>query len=400
MMTGEPITQTNGAAASDQAPHADAPVATRAEDCVRSAFSYPSADGRSQVHAVWWLNPAWTAVVPQEVRPHAVGTPSGNRAVADPAPQEVRSGAAAPEPVGNRSAAAAAPSGSRSAAPACPRAVVQIVHGMSEFIERYDEFAAYLVRCGYAVCGEDHIGHGATAPTKDDWGVLPAYGGVDILLADVKALHDRAAERFPGVPLVIYGHSMGSFIARAYVSRYGDGVSAAVFSGTASTPPAVSKFARGLSRHLAQRKGERYVSTFVDGLGAGSYGKKIPNARTPFDWLSTDPAVVDAYIADERCGFPFSVGGYATLTDLTALIDSPACAQSVPKDLPLLFVAGAEDPVGNCGKGVNQAADLVRRAGVRTVDVKIYPGMRHEIHNEPGRAAVFSDISNWIGEVL
>lgn len=388
MMTGEPTTCTERAAAGRTAPRADAPKEASAENCVRSAFSYPSADGRSRVHAVWWLNPAWGEAAPSE-----------DRAAADVEPRESRAAVAATSSE-DRSSAVAASSESRTPSAASPRAVVQIVHGMSEFIERYDELASYLVQCGFAVCGEDHIGHGATAPTKADWGVLPAYGGVDILLSDVKELHDRAAACFPGVPLVIYGHSMGSFIARAYVSRFGDGVSAAIFSGTASTPVGVSKFARGLSRHLAKRKGERYVSPFIDSLGAGSYGKKIPNARTPFDWLSTDPAVVDAYIADERCGFPFSVGGYATLTDLTALVDSEACARSVPKDLPLLFVAGENDPVGNCGKGVKQAAELVRRAGVRSIDVKIYPGMRHEIHNEPGRAAVFSDISNWIGEVL
>ena len=133
-------------------------------------------------------------------------------------------------------------------------------------------------------------------------------------------------------------------------------------------------------------------------LGAGAFAKQIENARTPFDWLSTDPEVVDAYIADEMCGAMFSAGGYATLTDLTGEVVTRACAAKVPHDLPVLFVAGAEDPVGGCGKGVHAAAELLRGAGVRRVDEVLYPGMRHEILNEPGRAQVYADIAQWMEE--
>ena len=147
-----------------------------------------------------------------------------------------------------------------------------------------------------------------------------------------------------------------------------------------------------------RRRGTDYRSAFLDGLGAGAFAKQIENARTPFDWLSTDPAVVDAYIADEMCGAMFSAGGYATLTDLTGEVVTRACAAKVPHDLPVLFVAGAEDPVGGCGKGVHAAAELLRGAGVRRVDEVLYPGMRHEILNEPGRAQVYADIAQWMEE--
>ena len=277
-----------------------------------------------------------------------------------------------------------------------PAGVVQIVHGMAEYIDRYDELAAYLVERGFVVCAEDHIGHGHTAQGPSEYGHMPAHGGKDILLGDVHTLRRKVSECYPGVPYVMYGHSMGSFIVRSYLARHGDGLAAAVLSGTGNVAAAMSKLGRSLARTLAAVRGERHRSKLIDNMGAGAYGKQIEGARTPLDWLSTDPAVVDAYIADELCGFMFTVGGYATLLDLTAEVVTPECAANVPKDLPLLFVAGDGDPVGEMGKGVRAAAQLYRDAGVAQVDEKIYAGMRHEIHNEFGREQVYDDVATWI----
>lgn len=277
-----------------------------------------------------------------------------------------------------------------------PKAVIQLVHGMSEHIERYDDFANYLVGRGFVVCAEDHIGHGATAPNSDLFGHMPAHGGKDILLGDVHTLRRIVSECFEGVPYVLYGHSMGSFIARAYIARYGEGLAACVLSGTGNVPAPLSKFGRSLARMLAAMRGETHRSPFIDSMGAGGYGKKIKDARTQLDWLSTDDAVVDAYIADERCGFMFTVGGYATLLDLTAEVVTPECAAKVPKNLPVFFVAGDGDPVGDMGEGVRAAARLLRDAGVEHVDEKIYSGMRHEIHNEVGHEQVYDDIASWV----
>ena len=281
-----------------------------------------------------------------------------------------------------------------------PKGVVQIVHGMAEYIDRYDELAEYLVGRGFVVCAEDHIGHGKSAAGPQEFGHMPAYGGKDILIGDVHTLYRMVRGIFPDVPYVLYGHSMGSFIARAYIARYGDELSACVLSGTGNVPAALSKGGRILALALAALRGETYRSAFVDNMGAGAYGKKIENARTPLDWLSTDPAVVDAYIADDLCGFMFTVGGYATLLDLTAEVVTPACAEQVPKNLPVLFVAGDGDPVGDMGEGVRAAARLLRTAGVQRVDERIYEGMRHEIHNEFGREQVFDDIATWIEDTI
>ncbi len=281
---------------------------------------------------------------------------------------------------------------------AAPRGVVQIVHGMVEHIGRYDEFARYLVGQGFVVCAEDHIGHGRSVSDASQLGCLPV-DGKEILIEDVHELRKTVTARYSRqTPYILFGHSMGSFISRAYLARHGKGVDAAVLCGTGQQPLALSKAGNALARFLAKRKGPDYRSALVDGMGVGAYAKQVQNPRTPHDWICTDPAVVDAYIADELCGAMFSVGGYAALTDLTAEVATAACAAKVPKDLPVLFVAGAEDPVGACGKGVQAAAEQLRGAGVRDVSVKLYPGMRHEILNEPGKRQVFADVADWMEE--
>lgn len=279
-----------------------------------------------------------------------------------------------------------------------PKAVIQIVHGMAEHIDRYDEFARYLVSRGFVVCAEDHVGHGGTATGRDDYGHIPLRGGRNIVVGDVHTLHRMVARTFPDVPYVMYGHSMGSFITRAYIARYGNELDACVLSGTGNVPANLSKLGGSLARFIASIRGETHRSKLIDNMGAGAYGKKIPNARTKLDWLSTDDAVVDEYIADEKCGFMFTVGGYATLLDLTAEVVTPECAEAVPNDLPILLVAGDGDPVGDMGKGVKAAAQLLRDSGCQTVDCKIYAGMRHEIHNEIGKEQVYDDVATWIEE--
>ena len=277
-----------------------------------------------------------------------------------------------------------------------PKAIVQIVHGMAEYIDRYDDLAEYLVGRGFVVCAEDHIGHGKSASGPSEYGHMPAHGGKDILIGDAHTLYLMVHELFPDIPYVLYGHSMGSFITRAYMARHGNELAAAVLSGTGNVPAHLSKFGRTMARTLAATRGETHRSKLIDDMGAGAYGKQIENARTDLDWLSTDDAVVDAYIADDLCGFMFTVGGYATLLDLTAEVVTPECAARVPKSLPVLLAAGDGDPVGEMGKGVKAAAELLRDAGVKRVDVVIYPGMRHEIHNEIGHERVYDDVATWI----
>lgn len=276
-----------------------------------------------------------------------------------------------------------------------PRAVVQIVHGMSEHVERYAPFAEFLVGRGFVVCANDHVGHGKTAGERD-LGHMPLANGADVLVEDVHALREKVCERYPHARHVMFGHSMGSFVTRVYLTRHADGLSAAILCGTGQQPRIQTVAGRVITRLIAQIRGERHVSRFVDSLGAGAYGRAIRGARTDVDWISSDPDVVDEYIADPLCGQPFTVGAYATLASLVADATDARLARRVPKDLPLLFVAGAEDPVGDCGRGVARAVDEYRNAGVRLVEMGIYPGARHEILNEPCHEAVWHDVEEFL----
>ena len=218
-------------------------------------------------------------------------------------------------------------------------------------------------------------------------------------MEDVHELRKMMQGRYgEEVPFVMFGHSMGSFVVRACIARNPKGLTGAVLCGTGNQPRALSLLGRTLSRAIGTLRGETYRSRLLDSLTIGAFSSAIEDARTDSDWISTDPAVVDAYLADPLSGQAFSAGAYATLTDLTAEVVTKKSAAAVPETLPLLFVAGAEDPVGACGEGVRAAADLYRSQGVEDVREIIYPNMRHEILNEPRRVDVFTDVEQWFTE--
>lgn len=287
-----------------------------------------------------------------------------------------------------------------------PRGLIQLVHGMSEHVERYEGFAAYLCEQGFAVCASDHVGHGKTASTAGDLGHMPLETGEDVLVADVHKLRQvalgvlskQADMRPNNIPYVIFGHSMGSFVVRVYITRHALGVRAAVLCGTGHQPRALTQAGKALTRTLARTRGERHVSALVDGLGAGAYGKQIENAQTDLDWLATDPEVVAEYQRDPFCGQPFTVGAYHTLLSLVADATDARLARGIPHGLPLLFIAGSDDPVGECGAGVHRAVEMYRKAGSERVDEKIYVGARHEILNEPIKDEVHRDVCTWLGQ--
>lgn len=277
-----------------------------------------------------------------------------------------------------------------------PRAVVQLVHGMCEHVERYAPFAEFLVGEGFVVCANDHVGHGKTAAGPADLGHMPLARGEDVLVNDVHELRRRVSSRYPRIPYVLFGHSMGSFVTRVYLTRHASGLSAVVVCGTGQQPAAQTVMGRALTRVLARALGERHVSRFVDRFGAGAYATAVRHARTEFDWLSCDPSVVDAFLADPLCGQKFTVGAYHTLSTLVADATDARLARRVPRNLPMLFVAGEQDPVGDCGRGVTLAVREYRDAGVAHVEQLLYPGMRHEVLNEPGRAQVMADVLDFL----
>ena len=289
--------------------------------------------------------------------------------------------------------------------PSCEaKAVVQLVHGMAEYILRYDAFARFLNARGFVVCGHDHLGHGESVSDHSKWGCLPARDGKDILVGDVGRMRALVVERVAAqtsqeaLPYFVFGHSMGSFVVRSYISSCGDGLAGAVICGTGHIAQATSAAGNALARAIARVRGEDYVSKLLSNLSVGAYSKAIKNARTPLDWLSYNEENVDAYIADERCGFEFSAGGNATLTALTREVCSIDCCRHVPRNLPLLYIAGNGDPVGDMGEGVRTAAQMARDGGSTDVTCTIYEHMRHEILNEREGERVMDDVATWMEE--
>ena len=276
------------------------------------------------------------------------------------------------------------------------RCVLQVVHGMAEYAERYEEFAAFLVERGFVVTGDDHLGHGKSVGDKGKQGYFCEQDPATVLVRDEHRLKKMTEEAFPHVPYVIMGHSMGSFITRNYICRYGSGIAAAIIMGTGMQPKAVLGMAKILVRLQKLFCGSKHVSRLIDKMAFGGYNKEIPNPRTAFDWLSRDEERVDLYLADPDCGFPFTVNGFGALFMLVSRLYSPENLKAIPKKLPVLMISGDADPVGDYGKGVRKAYDSLKTAGLEDISLKLYQGGRHELLNESNRTQVMEDVYAWV----
>ena len=277
-----------------------------------------------------------------------------------------------------------------------PRATVQLVHGISEYIGRYDAFARFLTDHGFAVAGHDHLGHGGTALDKSEYGFFSDKDGWDYLVRDVKTLHDDLDSRFPGVPHFLLGHSMGSFVARTYLIEHPGTVDGCLLLGTGQEAPALVAFGKAVSGALCRLRGNRHHSPLVTALSLGAYNAQVRPARTGADWISRDTAVVDAYVSDPLCRFVPTVGMFRDMMGgLQRISDSKGLAKMDP-DTPVGIFSGDADPVGGRGKGVRTVEGFFRRAGCRDLTVKLYPGARHELLNETNREKVFADLLTWL----
>ena len=274
------------------------------------------------------------------------------------------------------------------------KAVVQILHGIAEHVERYDDFANFLNSRGIAVVAEDHMGHGKSMVTQGYFA-----GGWFTAVADSYQLLQMTRAELPEVPYVLFGHSMGSFMARTILAQYPDsGIDAAIICGTGWMPTAVLQAGKAMGNMVCKLKGERNPSSLLHGIMFGSYNQKVEHPRTPCDWLSRDEKVVDAYVADPLCGFMESAGLARDMLTGILYIQQADSLAAMRKELPVFFVAGGDDPVGGYGTGVRQAAAAFRNAGMQFVSERIYPLCRHEILNEINKQEVYEDIAQWIGQ--
>lgn len=280
-----------------------------------------------------------------------------------------------------------------------PVCVLQIIHGMAEHIDRYKDLAAYLNENGIIVAGEDHIGHGNSSDPSD-YGYFGEKDGWVHMVDDVEKLREILAEKYPDVPFVMMGHSMGSFLCRAWLAKYGmkafsaGKLNGSIICGTAGSNPALG-VGLALCKTIRKLRGSRHKSRLLDVMAFGPYAKGIKDPRTEFDWLSYDNAVVDAYVADPASGFNFTTAGYQDLFSLLQYIAEDQCYGAMPKNLCYLLVAGLEDPVGNYAKGVIEVKEKMEAAGCTDVSQIIYEGMRHEIHNEIEKEIVWEDLRDF-----
>ena len=274
--------------------------------------------------------------------------------------------------------------------------VVQIVHGMSEYVERYEELAQFLTEKGFVVTGEDHLGHGKTVPEGGTYGYFCEQDPATVVVRDVHRLKKMTQALYPGVPYVILGHSMGSFILRNYLCRYGSGISGAVIMGTGMQPAGLIRMSKLLASVQKLFCGAKHVSHLMNQLAFGSYNKRYEAVRTQSDWLSRDAERVDRYLADPLCGFVFTVNGFQTLFELIARIQKKENLEKVPKQLPVFMVSGTDDPVGDYGEGVKRAYNSLQEAGLTKLQMKLYEKDRHELLNELDRDVVMQDIYDWI----
>lgn len=280
------------------------------------------------------------------------------------------------------------------------RGILQITHGMVEYIERYESFARFLNSKGFLVTGHDHLGHGESINSKEEWGYFAKEDGNRAVLNDIYELTKITKEKYPNIPYFLLGHSMGSFYTRQYICEFGEELNGAIIMGTGCQPLLLMKLGCFLTSFIARFKGWHYRSNLVNNMAFGSYNKRFSPARTSKDWLTKDNAIVDKYVADERCNFTFTLNAYyALFTGISRLYDKDLLSK-MPKTLPLFLIAGEDDPVGDFGKGVLKVTEMLKETGMKNVTTKLYPTDRHEILNETDRDQVYSDLYKWLDSLL
>ena len=280
-----------------------------------------------------------------------------------------------------------------------PKAVVQLIHGIAEHIERYDAFARYLAENGITVVGCDILGHGRSVVSEDDIGYFADNDGWFVNVEDAHSLRKLTGDKYQNIPYFILGHSMGSFLLRTYITKYAEGLAGVIISGTGSNPELVLKLGRFVARS-AMKKDPRVKSEQIRKMAFGSYNKLIENPKNENEWLSRDLAVSEKYCADPLCGFLPSAGVYYEMFRGISYIQKKENTAKVPASLPMLFISGEKDPVGAYTQGVIKAYDSYRKAGVTDMTMKLYEGGRHEMLNEINKDEVYADVLAWINEKL
>lgn len=276
-----------------------------------------------------------------------------------------------------------------------PVGILVLVHGMAETLDRYEPFAEYMCEKGFVVAGNEHLGHGLSE-SQGPKGYFCKRDPATVVVRDVHRLKKMIQSEYPGLPVFVFGHSMGSLIARNYITRYGTGIDGVILSGTLMMPKALIGAMGILCGVLRLLQGSKHPSSFMNMIAFGSYNKRIENPRTPFDWLTKDEKIVDEYMVNPNCGFLFTINGFLTLKELLARLHDEKLLSKIPLNLPVFFVYGGEDPCGDYGKAVYGVYEQYKALGITDVSEKCYKEDRHEILNELDRDTVMQDVYDWI----
>lgn len=279
-----------------------------------------------------------------------------------------------------------------------PKGIVQIAHGLAEHAARYERFAIELTKAGYAVYANDHRGHGQSAGSPDKVGYFEKTPFWNAALADMHQLTEIVRKENTGLPIFLFGHSMGSLLTRAYITKWGKQLNGAIICATGGDPGMLGKIGGVVAKLTSMLSGKAERSDFLNKLSFGKYNDAFQPSRTDFDWLSRDEAEVDKYVADPYCGVPFTANFWIELLKGVSQINSASTYQQTPKDLPIILLAGDKDPVGDMAKGVNQVHESYKKVQINDLICTIYPDARHELLNETNRSDVMQDIINWLDQ--
>jgi len=276
------------------------------------------------------------------------------------------------------------------------KAIIQIAHGMAEHGARYERLALFLNKHGYAVFASDHRGHGLTVPDGETPGHMADESGWEKAVDDLHLISQALKDRLSGRPLVLLGHSMGSFMTQDYLARYGDIIAAAALSATNGPPGTLGKLAQLVSRIEKLRNGNQGHSSLLANMSFKAFNKAFAPNRTEFDWLSRDEAEVDKYVEDPLCGFDCTVATWIGLLDAMTRIASDDALSRMDKAKPIYLFAGSDDPVGEKTKGIDRLLKAYAKHGFTNITNKYYADGRHELLNDINRDEVMQDLLAWL----
>ncbi len=276
------------------------------------------------------------------------------------------------------------------------KAVIQIAHGMAEHSERYDDFAEKLVSEGFIVFANDHKGHGKTEKNLQEIGFFAEKNGWQLVVDDIRIITEKIRSEYKSLPVFILGHSMGSFLLRTLMIQNGEMFNGAILSGTGGHPGLLGRLGKLIVKTEILFRGKRAKSKLMTKLSFGAFNNSFKPVNTEYDWLTRDKDIVRKYIDDPLCGSVFSTGFFLDLLNGVFFVNNYENIEKMPESLPVLFISGDKDPVGENGKGVKEVYEKFVKKGMKNVKINLYKDARHEILNEINKNEVYRDVVNWL----